>query len=398
MTALPPLVYTDETHQEAPIIIATAILLFTALLFVGARVLVRSTLEGSSTDRFAGSHVSLLGVDDLLLVAATALYVLQSVLVWAANSSGLGVSIHLLSAKDAGRAQKLYYASTIFLVGSLGCAKASVSYLIIRINSSRSHTITRAMKGVLGLVATWTIALVFLFIFACGTETPWGLTGEQCPHWFSKWIVLGVGESFFEAAFVFTSLWNVWALQTHWSNKVAVVALFAMRLPIIPILAVQLGIVDRDAFSADPTLHVKLFVCFSQLALSYSICAANFPAFRRLTSDIRTDFGGFGTVGSTRVIRSAYLGSGKSARSGNAQECDTIPMTTGSGKQKDRRDTLRGPALQGIDTAGYSVEARHCDTMSLSSNAASEHESEDMIIRTRTEVIVRHDNGTVAEY
>ena len=68
---LPPLVpLVDSTHQAASIIIATSTLLFTALLFVGARLYVRYSPDEEQKGRIV-SRASLLGGDDLLLVVST---------------------------------------------------------------------------------------------------------------------------------------------------------------------------------------------------------------------------------------------------------------------------------------------------------------------------------------
>lgn len=66
--SLPPLAPSDDTHHAASIIITTAILLFTSLLFVGTRLIVRSTVD---THQRRGTRSSLLGTDDSLVVAST---------------------------------------------------------------------------------------------------------------------------------------------------------------------------------------------------------------------------------------------------------------------------------------------------------------------------------------
>jgi hypothetical protein len=65
---LPPLVHTDEAHQAASILIATAVLLFTTLLLVSARLFARASVESASQP---GSRMTVLGLDDVVLVAAT---------------------------------------------------------------------------------------------------------------------------------------------------------------------------------------------------------------------------------------------------------------------------------------------------------------------------------------
>lgn len=70
---LRPLVETDETHQRASIIIATAVLLFAALLFVGSRLWVRLNPDRDNTGGVgvAATDGTILGLEDLLVVIAT---------------------------------------------------------------------------------------------------------------------------------------------------------------------------------------------------------------------------------------------------------------------------------------------------------------------------------------
>jgi len=252
------------------------------------------------------------------------------------------------------------------------------------------------MKGILYLEVVWTVAMMFVFAFMCGASSPWEIVGHSCPGWYTRWVVLGVTGCCFEVAIALVAVWNVWGLQTTLLKKAVVVSLFACRLPMIIIVAAQLSIFHQSAFTADPTLHATYFICVTELALSYSICAANFPAFRRLTSDIRTDFGGFGTVASIHTSQmkpsSGYIRSG---RSNGGQDADTFPIAIGSSQSRPARVResgifdVTGQEAHGV---GYSVEARHGDNISLSSNAISEHESEDMIIRTRRDITVTRDD------
>ena len=97
----------------------------------------------------------------------------------------------------------------------------------------------------------------------------------------------------------------------------------------IIIVAIGLNDFDRFAFAADPTLYLTSFICLSELALAYSICSANFAAFRRLTMDIRTNFGGFASG-----VHSSYAKSGTGyIRSDGGLESDTFPMTAGAAIQ-----------------------------------------------------------------
>ena len=146
---------------------------------------------------------------------------------------------------------QLYYASNIFYVLSLGSSKASISYLMVRINASRPPTVRRWLNGILYLVCLWTVGMFVWAIFACTVNSVWKLSTEQCPNWvsqsveqglgpccmltfmvqYTRWFVLGVGGCCFEVAVAGLAVWNVWNLNTAFSRKALVVALFAMRLP-----------------------------------------------------------------------------------------------------------------------------------------------------------------------
>ncbi|KAK3709524.1 hypothetical protein LTR37_010897 [Vermiconidia calcicola] len=401
---LPPLVLADDTHQRAFIIIATSILLFSALLFVGARLWVRQNPELEQTG--GGRTASIadrtpLGFDDLLLVISTALYGVHSVLIFSACAHGLGNSVRSMSPAELATAEKLYYASNIFYVLSLGSSKASISYLMVRINASRPPTVRRWLNGILYLVCLWTVGMFVWAIFACTVNSVWKLSTEQCPNWYTRWFVLGVGGCCFEVAVAGLAVWNVWNLNTAFSRKALVVALFAMRLPLVLLVAVQLSVFDSTLFNADPTLHIKTFICATELILCYSICSANFPAFRRLTNEIRTDFGGFG-IGALNTFHSSHKsnrsnsGYMRSNRSGNGQELDTLPTTStaGLGREMRGRSMRSHPhGFTGGQESGYVVEVRNGnrDDESVASHPASEHESTEMIIRTKTEVVVSSD-------
>ena len=41
------------------------------------------------------------------------------------------------------------------------------------------------MKGILYLVALWTVAMLFVFIFMCGASSPWVIVSQRCPDWVS---------------------------------------------------------------------------------------------------------------------------------------------------------------------------------------------------------------------
>lgn len=145
-----------------------------------------------------------------------------------------------------------YHASNVFYVLALGLSNASVSWLMVRINSSRAPLVTRSLKGIMAFVVLWTVAMVFVMLFACPLGDLAALSTEQCPNWvgeiefvdgilgcsgadgrvqYPRWLVLDVGASGFEIAITAVAIWNVWGLNTSFATKALVVALFGLRLP-----------------------------------------------------------------------------------------------------------------------------------------------------------------------
>lgn len=106
---------------------------------------------------------------------------------------------------------------------------------------------------------------------------------------------------------------------------------------VIPLIAIQLASFQGRPFEDDATLNVTLFVCLSELVLSYNICSSNFSAFRRLTNDIRTDFGGF-TVGARSLLPSSskykpsFNDNKLSAGAQREQEPEIVPIIVSDGR------------------------------------------------------------------
>lgn len=153
---------------------------------------------------------------------------------------------------------------------------------------------------------------------------------------------------------------------------------------------VQLSVYHESTFMADPTLNSVHFVCLSELILSYSVASANFPAaFRRLTKDMRTDFGRAGGFGGT-LQYNQYKSSGylKSQRSVPGEEADTFPMTTiASGARRSKAPDLTGRERSGT---AYTWEIGNGDNTRQTSNQVSDYGDEANIIKSKT-VTVSHD-------
>lgn len=84
---------------------------------------------------------------------------------------------------DEGAPMQLYHASNAFYVLALGLSNASVSWLLVRINSSRAPLVTRSLKAIMAFLVLWTIAMVFVMLLACPTGNLAALSTDRCPNW-----------------------------------------------------------------------------------------------------------------------------------------------------------------------------------------------------------------------
>ncbi|ERF71368.1 hypothetical protein EPUS_09332 [Endocarpon pusillum Z07020] len=289
----PPFAVVTATDRTGWIIITLAYGLSWVLLFSVIRICIRLTIAPP------------FGLDDVFLGLATIFTIAQSSTTLYAASRGLGKSVELLSPEALTEVQKLFYSSTILLNFALGLSKCSIAALLLRMTPVRRQLLV--FKGALVFLATWTVASILAVALQCNLSHPWVLVGEECPGMFLRWKIVESLDVITELGLFALVLYLVWNVRLQTMQKATVVIVFALRLPIIMIIAFRIATFDEAGYTTNPTLDETLFIIWSQAELGFSIVAATLPTLRRFISGLATYYGALNqkkaNEGSTYEIR-----------------------------------------------------------------------------------------------
>ncbi|KIW26305.1 uncharacterized protein PV07_09406 [Cladophialophora immunda] len=275
---LPPL--QDITPQNrGPIALATAVtLLVISSLTVGVKLWTRY-----ATTRNFGSN-------DIVMFAAITLAYGQTISISLAVDKGLGRHQTAVKEPDLIELSKLFYASNILLVLALACAKAAVTLLIIAIKPLR--WVMFACYGMLGFVAVWGVASVFVVAFQC-SPNHWslgpssGADPQTCIDQYAMQIALRAMDIASDVGIVLLPALMMRSVQVSNGKRWMVVTLFAIRLATPVFTAVSIVAYDDFYHSVpqDRTWHAVTPSVWTSCALNLSIVTACIPSIKRFLAD-----------------------------------------------------------------------------------------------------------------
>lgn len=279
----PPLSIVTPDDHEAWVLIATAIGLTCGLFFTAIRILVRLTLSRG----FMG--------DDYSLFGATIITMIQSGLLFAACSKGLGKSLTLVNPQTQDDVQTLTYTCNLLFILALGLAKVSVVQFLLRISRVKEHRVV--FKGAIAMVSAWTIASFLAIAFQCEVSAPWKTIGRNCSNLHARWIGICVADIVTEVAIIGIVIYLVWSLRTTMSSKIMVVSIFSARLLLVVAIAFRIVTFNQIGITTNPFLTQAPFIAWTQAQLSYSLVSATVPTFQNFLKTLHTGFGGIGAGG-----------------------------------------------------------------------------------------------------
>ncbi|KAF2160582.1 hypothetical protein M409DRAFT_28968 [Zasmidium cellare ATCC 36951] len=320
----PPLAVITESDHRAWIFITAALGLSMTLLATGIRAFIR-----------CGTR-SAWGLDDGTLGVSTLLSFIQSSLVLAAASDGLGRSEVTTSGASKERAEKLYYASNMVYVLCLGCSRVAMVLFLRRLTPVRIHV--RILTALFAAEAAWMVAVLLVVALQCGVAQPWAL-GRHCGSaWFTTWEAAEAIGATFELTIFALAAWTLtWRIKMPSSKKAVIISSFGLRLAIlIAVIAARLSSFDKAGFFTDPTLHEAVFVCWTQAEMNLSIIAATIPIAHKFLLSLVTNYGG---AGGRNMSESKYRTSPRHPNSSIRME--SLKSTLVSGTSTDTNNTLK---------------------------------------------------------
>jgi hypothetical protein len=148
------------------------------------------------------------------------------------------------------------YASSILYLLALSLSKCSVIALIMRLTTNRQHR--QVSWAVIAAVSVWTGTSILAISVSCTPAGPFDNLDEQCSglvscqtvlrrgrvltcnSQYSRWIYIGAVDIVTELAIFAMSIYLVAALKMSLKMKATVVTAFALRLPYVSHVTLQL--------------------------------------------------------------------------------------------------------------------------------------------------------------
>jgi len=233
--------------------------------------------------------VKFIKADDVLLMVAACLAILQSAFVQLEVSHGLGRKRKIVSDTDFALYQKYGYAAQIILVATMTLSKISLS-LLVQSLMAEGHSVM-AGRGLLAIIIGWGITSIFSIAFGCALPHPWDSTG-RC-------INLGALHNAISAINIVTDLGLIllpclvfWRVQDR-MRRYRVTALFATRITVCAITGVQMYYFGKYIKSSDPTWSNMDSSILDQFMMNFSIICTAIPSLGRLIVELQPEVNAF---------------------------------------------------------------------------------------------------------
>ncbi|KAF7592272.1 hypothetical protein BBP40_000403 [Aspergillus hancockii] len=299
--------------------ILTWFLLVTAILSVITRLGTKYWIFRKFTD------------DDYLSIVSLVIYAGQSIAVSMATANGYGEHFETLGDTNVENMIKSQYSANIlFVVGMCFSKLALISFIENLTPASSDHRIAIGLKA---FILLWTIIGVITSIFPCKPPRTWDYLHGECFNISAWWNYLGVTNILSECGMIIQAMLVIARIQTHFSKKAILDAVFMFRVIVIILIICQLVYFGTTADSSDPTNDTWPVVICTQLVQSLSIVTACSPQFKPFLDSLRSTgmrLGGMTSYGHSQKAYGSYSVSRARSRVGtvrsNAHELVSIPI------------------------------------------------------------------------
>lgn len=277
-------VTSDLDHGGIALTVGTLLAVYAVLCFI-SRMYMRLTVSGP------------VGWDDIICGVATFFGSLEMVVFGVAIHFGLGKKMEILDQTAIPYISKVIYAAQLIYITTNALTKCSVALLLARLILLRSRLIV--CYGLVAVSALWGLASFLVIAIKCTDRPPWVLVGPgKCVNTTLTWQVITAVNVAIELGLLAIPVWLVWSLQTNFSRKLTVVAVFGLRVLVIPAALVRLHYLQTVLpNSRDPFFDgVAPFICLN-LELHYGLMASTMPTLKAFVNACNTGFGTHDSAG-----------------------------------------------------------------------------------------------------
>ncbi|KAJ5155230.1 hypothetical protein N7492_008033 [Penicillium capsulatum] len=333
----PPFEVVDEYHHAAYIIIATALGLVISLVCFLIRLYVRLML------------IPPLARDDLVLLGATTVAVIQSTLIFYASSRGFGTSITLLDEDRVRQIQVLIATSDAFALVILYLSKCCVVAIYLRLTPQKSHN--RASWATFALCTGWLIPAIFLLLVNCELNQPWRTEGGQCRNLHERWQFIAALDVVTEILLFSLAVALLHGLFMSVKRKLAIGFAFIFRFPLIIFTIFHLSTLNAALSDRDVTLAAIKPTLWLQIEVHYTLVACSVFCLRPFMAAVSTNYGTAGDSNlESSISASRSQGTKESSKSGSGSGSNSASRSRSLSRMRRKRTgtTSRAGNTEGV--------------------------------------------------
>jgi hypothetical protein len=247
-------------------------------------------------------------------------------------------------------------------------------------------------KSLTILMFLWTILVAFMVSVGCSPRSTAPPTeAEICHGIYTRYQVVAITDALTDVLLVVVPSYLVWQLQMHVTLKMQVVAVFAFRLPLIPLSFLALTSWKRSLYSDNPGVDRSAAIIYQQSELCFSLIAGTVPC---LKSFIRS----FDTGSGVKVGYTTYGHGSSGDNQGQSYRMQSLNKE-GSATGSHNADTGDVKVINRIFTAGRARENSTANTTTVYAPSkpveedAMSHGSQELFIRRDVQFEVRSENA-----
>lgn len=290
------------------------------------------------------------GKDDILCTLATLFTILNSALVLTQSAYGLGHHAYTISPSTANMQRILGWLAVLAFVQASTFSILSITFLLIRV----THLTSQARPAYLVAAATalWSLTATTIILFQCALPQPWKTRPHsRCIDIYTAWLCITAFRALLETANVLLAAVLLWKLKMPLRLKVTIVAMFALRLLVLPPALTRLHYIELTWKAADWTYARVNVQILTQVTMHVSTILATVPCVKNFLLVFDS-----GNLHPPRITMAAILSEGPLGAGTRAGPLGSgrraLPPTP---KRKASLYALRPlcPTLTGPSTAGH---------------------------------------------
>ena len=306
--------------------------------------------------------------DDIHCAIATAFTVLHACLTLSQTDYGLGHPTYLVSAHATSTRRVLGWIGVLCFLQASCFSMLSITFLILRVTKQTSHARPAHLLAL--ATALWDLTATTIILFQCRLPQPWKTRPHsRCIDIYAAWVFITISRALLEAANVVLAARLVWKLRMPLAPKLAIVAMFATRLLVIPPTVIRLHYLEISWQAADWSYARINVQILTQVAMHVSTILATVPCVKNFL--LVFESGNLhpptttGTQTQTQTQTHATTLEGSMRRVSNRASSSIYARRAGAGAGTTDGSTVtatRRPALETSRRAKSELDVRHRPT------------------------------------